>query len=72
MLSAAILKAATIPARMKMHRAHGIRHVACIRKKVQMLLIRLSAHLPIFLFFFVLNVLAMPCSMQGPSSLTSD
>ena len=52
MLSAAILKAATIPARMKMHRAHGIRHVACIRKEVQMLLISLSAHLPIFLFFF--------------------
>lgn len=59
MLSAAILKAASIPARMKMHRAHGIRHVACIRKEVQMLLISLSAHLPIFLSFFVLNVLAM-------------
>lgn len=49
MLSAAVLKAATIPARVKVHRAHGIRHIACIRKEVQLLLIGLSAHLPISL-----------------------
>lgn len=49
MLSAAVLKAATIPARMKMHRAHGIRHIACNRKEVQLLLIGFPAHLPILL-----------------------
>ena len=48
MLSAAVLKAATISARMKMHWAHGIGYIACIREEVQLLLTSLSVHPPIF------------------------
>jgi hypothetical protein len=47
-LSVAVLKAATVPAGVEVHRAHGIRHVACIRKEVQLLLIDLPALLPAF------------------------
>lgn len=48
MLSAAVLRAATVPAGIKVHRAHGIRHVACVRKQVQVLLTGLPVLLPFF------------------------
>lgn len=59
-VSCPTLKAATIPARMSENASGSWDQTRSLhQKEVQMLLISLSAHLPIFLSFFVLNVLAL-------------
>lgn len=48
-MSAAVLEAATALVGVEVHWAHGIRHVACVRKEVQLLLPDLLAHPPAYI-----------------------